>query len=157
MRSDSDEMLGALEDYYDAMYNGPQRAALRKSLVGLPKAYLLELYTQVTMSHPAQYGKVPDLAVVSKVRTGMDRPETYLAPEDVPRIEYNPEVQGVIDASLATRTAEDGEPNHYHRQLIRTKAAKGDATKAEVFWLKVIDEYGGNWREAYKRTVEVAS
>ena len=157
MQGETDKMLTALEKYYEAKYNEPQRDALRRALGNPPKAYLLEVYTQVTMAHPAQYGKVPDLAVVSKVRAGMDRPETYLPPDDVPRIEYNPEVKGLIDDHLATRTAEDGEQNHYERQRIRTKVSKGDATRAEQFWIMAIDEYGGNWREAYKRTAAVAS
>ena len=147
--TETEKMLKAFEDYYETTYNLMQRKAVLDAVGNPPKAYLLELYKCVTIAHPAQYGKLPDLAVVSKARAGMDRPEVYEIPP--PLIEDKIEVvHESIREAVNARAKEDGELNHRERERVRMLSMKGRATPAELFWLKAIDEYDGNWRKAYR-------
>ena len=76
--SETENMLDAFQEYYERSYNERMRKDLVSAIGDPPKKYLVELYKQVIHTHESKYGKLPDLAVISKVREQMKPVFAYI-------------------------------------------------------------------------------
>ena len=150
-RSEADKMLDAFEQYYALEYTPRMRQAMREHLGMPPKEYLLEVYKLVIEQVEARWNRLPDLAAVMRVQQQLPEAFTFASDYSVPQLTDDAGVDMVaIETELAQRQEQDGEPNHEERERIRRKVAKGEATKYELFWIRCIDEFGGDWRRGVR-------
>lgn len=155
MRGDSvAKMLGALEDYYGKKYTDVQRRVLVQNLGDLPYEYTLDLYKVVVNQHaPTQLRALPDLPRFRECQGELNPSATYGRPAlpdpDDLELTYDPELDAELRAAVEQKAQADGERNHEERQRIRGKVSKGEASAAEAYWIRVIDEFGGDWRRAH--------
>lgn len=146
MKSETTRMLDAFEDYYEVEYNSAMRRDLTVAIGHPPKNYLLELYKQVTAAHPSQYGKLPDVAVVNKVRNAMGPVETYR--EEQLTIEGPIEVITKAMEKAKEMKMEGGVANWDEVNRVGLKIAKGDGTDAEKHWHWCMTENAGVWKKS---------
>lgn len=149
MDDHTEDFIKALEMYYEKDYNEAQRLALKKNLGSPPYQYLRDLYDEIVKVHTSQFGKLPDVAVIRKIRMTLDPVEgttyhNYLLPDpDDVSADYNDEVRKIVDASLEAR---EEELNKLERDRVRAKRKRGEATRHERWWLHTIEDLDGQWK-----------
>lgn len=149
------KMLGALEDYYGRPYTDVQRRVIAQHLGNLPYEYTLDLYRVVINRHePTQQRPIPDLPRFRECQAEMNPPEAYRQaalpdPDDL-ETEKDPALMTKVMDELNSRKR-NGELNREYRERLRQLVAKGDATKDQEYQIRVIDEFGGDWRTAWAK------
>ncbi len=156
-----DDMLNAFVIHYggEIQYTEAQCVELTARYHWIRSGYAAVLYDGVIRIHLASLRSLPDVAVIEKAIGGLDEPRIYDAPPVLPPPEKGAEDRRADVARVVAETAgkmkpdlitgSEDEMNHFEREKIRVRAMKGRATDAELFWLKVIDEFGENWQAAH--------
>jgi hypothetical protein len=138
-----DDLLKAFEVYYSTdkplVYGAAQRIAIHNAYVWIGPEYRIALYDEVLRTHPASLRSLPDMAVISTATKQLNPPESYEPPKPLIEDMTGPTFDEV-KASEEARAKRDGEANHYERQRIRDKVAKGTATVYEAWWIHCIDD-----------------
>lgn len=149
-----EDLLDAFQQHYTTneralRYTRAQRDEMVSRYAWVSTSYMAVLYDEVVTVHPMSLRSLPDMAVISGAMQKMDRPEVYAT--SVAQIEdkSEPVYESIRDAVNSKAKAE-GELNHRERERIRGKVRKGEATPAEAFWVRSIDENGGDWMRAVK-------
>lgn len=148
------DMLEAFKQHYGGVkYTPGQYAELVKKYSWIQCAYKNALYEAVIASHPASLRSLPDVAVIEKAMLTLGRPETFAPPQIEAPVdaEDRSEVVAKITAAVmhyAEPIPEMADAGEAERQRIRVRVAKGRATEPERFWIRCIDDYGGDWRAA---------
>ena len=155
-----EDMLNAFEMHYAGItYTPGQRAELLTKYSWVRSGYKIAVYDAVTRIHEARFRTLPDTAAIERAMTSLERPEVYdksaeqLAlpePGSVDRSEDVSHITAVLTghADAQRKPEEQQEINHFERERIRVRVLKGNATPAEAFWIRCIDEYGGDWKTA---------
>ena len=165
------ELLNAFVTYYGEGKDYPQypegvMAALVKKYSYFPAYYIEPIYDRVIEEHPRRWG-LPGVAEIHKAVVKAGPPESYRPPTNAKQIEapadtkdFTDRIAGAVAEAAGKKTPNEiigdaEEPNHFERQRIRTRIMKGDATDDEIFWMRVIDEYGGDWMAARKALIAI--
>lgn len=155
--TDFDGFIEILEGIYlegdDHKCPDAVRVALWNELSGCPREYLIALTDEIQRIHERRFHTFPGVAVIAKAKARLNRPETYVRPEQR-LIEAKPseedrktiiEVMQTAKERKRYATGTPDEPNHTQRQAVRDKVKRGQATDWEIHWIWCIDENGGEW------------
>ena len=149
------DMLQAFSMHYGGLrYTAGQYAELMGKYSWIERVYKNALYDEVIASHPASLRSLPDVAVIEKAMLSLGRPEIFAPPQIEAPIdaEDRSEVIAKITAAVMHHVEpipEMADSGEAERQRIRVRVLKGQATECEAFWIRCIDDYGGDWRRAY--------
>jgi len=143
------DLFKAFEIHYSdenqRKYSVSQLQELTDKYAWISQEYSAALYDEVVSTHPAALRSLPDMAVLHKAEKALDRPEVYEKPKPMIEDKTGPTFDEV-ENMLARKRERDGEPNHFERERIRHRVAKGDATRAEGWWIHIIDHEKGVWK-----------
>lgn len=142
------DLLDAFQMHYAGLkYTAGQRKELTERYSWIRPAYKVAVYEAVVTTHPAALRSLPDMAVIESAMRGLNRPESYEPPQ--PLLEDMTEaVHDSVRDAINAKAKRDGELNHEERNRVRQRVLRGQATEYERFWIRAIDEHGGDWRLA---------
>lgn len=138
-----DDLMDAFEVYYSTAqtpvkYTTAQRVKIHNEFVWIKQRYAAELRDEVIRSHPSSLRSLPDVAVITDATRRLNPPESYEPPPK--QIE---DMTPVTMAEIERIREETGNGNPEERAQVRRKAARGEATLYELWWLECIDSGKG--------------
>ena len=144
-------MLEALEKYYGQKYTKVVRSAIITAIgKSRERKYLLDVYQGVIETYSSTFKTLPDLAIIEKVRRTLGSPDTYRQDAGLPALPepVSPQMEDAIKAAIA-RIGAGGVGNQQEIDRVKGKAAAGDASLYELWWLRCIES-----KEPYKAMPE---
>ena len=147
------DMLEAFEQYYSTKqsakrYSGKMANTIVDSYSWLGDRYKTALYEEVIREFvPTIARPLPDMAALAAAERQLPAPATFAQTHfenraDLERVDKS--IRGMVNEKAKV----EGEVNHAERERVRGRRARGDATKWELRWLQVIEEYKGDYRRA---------
>lgn len=148
------DLIGAIGQYYGKPYPMRMAQEIASRYSWISPQYKEALFDEAIRTfEPTSTRPIPDMAALQKAERNLPPPAT-LAPPALPgpddlESERQPELMRKLSDELDRSTERDGEFNHEGRERLRAKVRKGNASRYERYWLRVIDDYGGDWAAAH--------
>ena len=147
------DMVEAFEQYYSTKasakrYSAKMANTIVDSYAWLGDRYKTALYEEVIREFvPTIARPLPDMAALAAAERQLPAPATFAQAHHENRADLER-----VDKSIRTMVNEkakvEGELNHAERERIRAKVRRGDASKWEIRWITVIDEFNNDWARA---------